>query len=293
MRIGTSTVAPGHPDFPTLDRIRTAILEKVGGQAALELALPELCRDAVEFVIDPVRTARTRVSELDNVEKTFVGLKVEHFFRDLLDVPKGVRDLEIDGVDVDVKNTVHSKWTIPPETYRTADPCILIATAQETGLCRLGLILAHVEYLGKENRDRKRGAGKAAHPHILWLVEGVPFPRSRWEGIDMARFRDLRRVRGGTVRAAQFFRENLGVRVHRSIVQALLFDQHDYMKRLRGNGGARDVLGPEGIALLSGAYDARWVEALGLPSIDTDEWIAVRPDAPEHVELLRGAGLVT
>ena len=81
----------------------------------------------------------------------------------------------------------------------------------------------------------------------------------------MERFRDLRKVKGGTVRAAEFFRENLGKVVHRSIVQGLLFDQKDYMKRIRGNGGARDILAREDIAILSGAYRRDPIAALGLP----------------------------
>ena len=93
--------------------------------------------------------------------------------------------------------------------------------------------------------------------NILWLVEGALYPKSSWDGIDMARFRDLRRIRGGTKRAAAFFRENLGRPVHRLLIQALLHDQRDYMKRVRGNGGARDLLKTEGILLLSGTYDAK------------------------------------
>ena len=112
-----SLVVPGHPDFDVLERIKTEILRKVGGEATLRHALPVLIRDAIDFVIDPVRTARTRVQDLDNVEKTFVGLKVEHYFRDLLDVPKGLRDLRIDGLDVDVKNTV-GKCACQPPTSR-------------------------------------------------------------------------------------------------------------------------------------------------------------------------------
>lgn len=275
-----SRVVPGHPDYDVLDRIRAAILSRLGGAAELQRALPLLIRDAIDFVIDPVRTARTRVQDLDNVEKTFIGLKIEHYFRDLLDVPKGLRDLVIEGLDVDVKNTVGSTWMIPPETYRNADPCLLIATAEEDGLCWLGLLLAREEYLTSPNRDQKRAVGRVGFEHILWIVDGESFPVSRWDGLDMERFRELRRIRGGTLRAATFFRENLGRPMHREIVRALLFDQDDYMKRLRGNGGARDLLGREGIALLSGAYDAERIRTLGLPAIGRDEVVAVAESSP-------------
>ncbi len=280
--IPPSRVAPGHPDYDLLHRIREAILKRVGGDEKLQRTLPLLIRDAIDFVIDPVRTARTRVQELDNVEKTFIGLKIEHYFRDLLDVPKGLRDLVIEGLDVDVKNTVGSTWMIPPETYRNTDPCLLIATAEEDGLCWLGLLVAREPYLGSPNRDQKRAVTSAGFEHILWIVNGRRFPVSRWEGIDMARFRELRKVQGGAKRAAMFFRENLGRPTHRLIVQALLFDQDDYMKRLRGNGGARDILKTEGIALLSGAYDTQQITSIALPPVARDEVISARlqPTSP-------------
>ncbi len=275
-KLPPSRVDPGHPDFPTLDLIRSAILDRVGGEDALHRSLPLLIRDAIDFVIDPVRTARTQVKDLDNVEKTFIGLKIEHYFRDLLDVPKGLRDLVIEGLDVDVKNTVGTTWMIPPETYKTGDPCLLIATAEEDGLCWLGLLLAKTAYLNAPNRDQKCSVSSAGFEHILWIVKGQRFPTSRWEGINMGRFRELRKLKGGSRRAAAFFRENLRRPVHRAIVQALLFDQDDYMKRLRGNGGARDELRGDGIVLLSGAYDAAQIAGMGLRTIGRDEFIAVR-----------------
>lgn len=286
------SIAPGHPDFAALDKIRAGVLSRVAAAGSLSTLLPDLIRDAIDFVIDPVRTARTRIADLDPVEKTFIGLKVEHYFRDLIDVPRGVRDLVIDGVDVDVKNTVGKTWMIPPETYRTSDPCLLIATAEQEGRCWLGLMLARDEYLNEPNRDEKRSVSKLGARNILWVVQGAPFPKSRWDGLDMARFRALRRVRPGSLRAAQFFRENLRRPVHRTIVQALLFDQDDYMKRLRFNGGARDALDVENIALLAGAYGADVRDALGLPALSRDEMISVRATSRAQQEiLLRGGHL--
>lgn len=217
-----------HPDYPQLALIARGIFEKAGGLEALNDNIPILIQDAIDFVVDPVRTARTKVSELDNVEKTFIGLKIEHFFRDFLDVPKGLRDLEIDGIDVDVKNTVGAGWTIPPETYKNSEPVVLVMVADERRRCSLGLLVARPEYMRTAaNRDAKLGLKAASWSHIWWLVESAHLPDSRWAGIDMARFRELRSIKGGSRRAAQFFRENLGRRVHRSIVQSLLFDQLD------------------------------------------------------------------
>lgn len=159
-----------HPDFQWLNQIRFGIISKAGGEAKLLEQFPVLVRDAIEYVIDPVRTARTTIAELDNVEKTFVGLKIEHFIRDFLDVPKGVRDLVIDGEDVDVKNTVGVTWMIPRETYNVEGPCLLICIADAKGRCWLGLILAREAYLGAPNQDKKRGVSAFGRKNILWLA---------------------------------------------------------------------------------------------------------------------------
>lgn len=276
-----------HPDFVVLNKIAESILIRAGGDENFRSKTPEIIQNAIDFVVDPVRTARTKISELDNVEKTFVGLKVEHFFRDFIDVPKGLRDLSIDGIDVDVKNTVGSTWTIPPETYLNEEPVLLFMIADSLGHCSVGLIIAKDAYLNPgTNRDQKRSVSAAAKANVFWLVEKQSLPDSRWAGIDMLRFRELRQtIRYGTNRAAQFFRENLDRPVHRSVIQSLLHDQHDYMKRLRGNGGARDKLGEEGIALLSGAFHNRAIESFGLPPIRPDEHIAHRMTDAEKADI--------
>jgi hypothetical protein len=265
-----------HPDFEVLDRIRRFIYERTNGPDRLAKEFPSLVREAIEFVLDPVKTARTRITDLDNVEKTFIGLKIEHYFRDLLDVPKGIRDLIIDGLNVDIKNTVTKTWMIPPETFGNQGCCVLIATAESDGYCQLGLIVAREAYLTKPNRDQKRGVGKVGKENIMWLLERAAFPPSRWEGLNMERFRDLRKIKGGKKRAAAFFVENLGRPVHRSILETLLFDQLDFMKRLRGNGGARDELAPMGIALLSGVADAKAARLFGY-ELDSEEFLAIKP----------------
>ena len=290
MRRIDSVIAAGHPDFEVLNRVSAAICKRVGGVETLRQEFPKLMRDAIDFVMDSVRTGRSSLSELDNVEKTFIGLKVEHFVRDYLDVPKGIRDLVIDGLDVDIKNTIAETWMIPPETYRKEEPCLLLASEASTGLCWLGLIVARDAYLGRPNRDAKRGVLAPAFKNILWLVDAAKMPASHWQEIDVVEFRELRKIRGGTKRAVEFFKKNLRKRIHRSVVQALMFDQHDYMKRLRANGGARDVLRKERIALLSGAFDQEQLTQLGILDVAPDETVAVKPSNLTEESLLRSMG---
>lgn len=278
-------MTPDHPDYVIVSQIVQEIERLIGGHSELLASFPELVQDAVDFVIDPIRTARTRISDLDNVEKTFIGLKIEHFLRDFLGVPKGLRDLRIGGMDVDVKNTVRSTWMIPPETFSNREPCVLVMVATEKHECSLGVFVARAEYLNAPNRDSKRSVSKHAFNHIWWLLQHEKLPQSRFAGIDMARFRELRAMKGGSKRTAQFFRENLNRIVHRSVLLGLLHDQLDPMKRIRGNGGARDILAPEGILLLSGAYDRSLINSLGLPYCSRNEFIATFSGIPETLNI--------
>lgn len=245
---GSSSVE-GENDLLFLEPIRSSIIALSGGGGSLASEYPKLIRSAIDYVVDPIRTGRTSISDLDSVEKTFLGLKVEHFIRDFLDVPKGIRDLRIDGKDVDVKNTIGTNWMIPQETYSESGVCLLSRIDDRSSKCWLGVFVARSDYLGAVNRDQKRSLNEKGRARIVWLLESVEYSPSPWEGLDMARFRELRMVPGGTIRAAAFFEENIGRSISREVVQSLLHDQKDYMKRLRGNGGARDVLAAKGITL--------------------------------------------
>jgi hypothetical protein len=297
MRVILTQVGEDHPDYPKLAMLRDEIARRTGGLITLQRKFPGIVRDAVDFVLDPVRTARTKVRELDNVEKTFIGLKLEHFVRDMLDVPKGLRDLVIGGIDVDIKNTIGNNWSIPLETYRDSEPCLLMAINDDKFTCSLGLIIAKIEYLhgGKGNRDTKRGVSKTGFENILWLVNDKPFPPSRFAGLDMDRFRDLRKTLFGNDRAAQFWRENLRRVVHRDVMETLLFDQLDYMKRLRANGGAPDTLAAEGIAIIIGTYlkGRTLAAALGFPDLKSDEIVGVAPRSEAEWNVMRAAGVIT
>ena len=260
-------------DQAVLDRLALELFRLVGGKEVFVTRFPEIISDAVDYVVDPLRTARTKVSELDNVEKTFIGLKVEHFLRDFIGVPKGLRDLQLADMDVDVKNTVRKNWMIPPETFRNSEPCILVMVATEERECSLGIIIAREEYLNKPNRDGKRSVKSSSFENIYWIFRNRPLPESRFEGFDMRRFRELRGMHGGSKRVAQFFRENPGKVVHRSVLQGLLYDQKDYMKRVRGNGGARDLLLKEQAVILSGYYHSALIAEFDLPTCGRDEFV--------------------
>lgn len=288
-KVPPSQVVAGHPDYDVLALLAKEIEVRLGSQPSD--AFVGVMIEAIEFVLDPVRTGRTSIADLDNVEKTFVGLKIEHYIRDLLDAPKGIRDLILAGRDVDIKNTVSNSWSwmVPPETYRGAEPVILLSADEKERKSWMGLMLSRDEYLGAPNRDKKRGILSGAYQNIFWLAAGADWPKSRWEGLDMKRFRDLRKIKIGKNRAAQFFMENERRVTHRSVLLALLHDQKDPMKRLRINGGAPDILIKKNVALLSGRYNGALAKKLGF-DLANDEWVAVSPKTTNEISILRDAG---
>ena len=53
-------------------------------------------------------------SELEKTEKTYIGTKVEILVRDFFRLPKGILDLTIDGLDVDVNEDEYPEDELPP-----------------------------------------------------------------------------------------------------------------------------------------------------------------------------------
>jgi transposase len=60
-------------------------------------------------------------------------------------------------------------------------------------------------------------------------------------------------------------------------------------KRIRRNGGARDVLAPKGIAIFWGTGDKGIIERLKLGPVGPEEFISYKPTDPAEIALLRSA----
>lgn len=289
-----SEVSPGHPDFEELSEI-SALISTAGAGSSIVESYDELCRSAVDYVIDPVVTGRTLVADLDKNEKSFIGLKIEHGIVDKLACSRGEKyDLKIGAYEVDVKNSIAQGWAIPRETYSSGGVCLISAFDEDAWKCWLGLMKCRQEYLGKPNQDQKRGIPADSFRHMLWLVEGAPLAPSKWEHIDLNLMRALRNdIPTGNERASEFFRNHLNIQIHRDVLHSLLFDQLDYMKRIRGNGGARDLLGQEGIAIVSGHWlkERGLMKSFGLPNSTKLHIAALSPRNESEAELLSRAGL--
>lgn len=287
---GYQPLLADHQDHVDLGNLESNLLKAVGGQELFEEKLRSFFRSAIDEVIDTARTGRFFLADLEKTEKTYLGTKFEILLRDWLQVPKGVvLDLLIGGQEVDVKSTTGgaSGWMIPPEAI--GQLCVLLRVNEVRSTCAVGLVRARPEYLrAGTNRDAKTSFSAAGRRHIWWLVLDFPYTPNFWSLVSPELRSQIMSPRGGTERISILFEHCLETPVSRVLISSIAA-QDDFMKRLRRNGGARDVLAPKGIAILYSETDRAVMHALGL-SFGTREFMSYRPKNKAESKLLRSAG---
>lgn len=287
---GYAPLAPGHPDYDDLNELHDNLLKAVGGKQIFEEKLRSFFRSAIDEVIDTARTGRYFLHQLEKTEKTYLGTKFEILLRDWLQVPRGVLlDLQIGGKEVDVKSTTggRSGWMIPPEAI--GQLCVLLRVNEETSVCAVGLARARPEYLRSGiNRDAKTSFSAAGTSNIWWMVLNFAYTPNFWNLIDGTLREQIMAPKGGTQRLAVLFENCLEIPVSRVLI-ASIAAQDDFMKRIRRNGGARDILAPKGIAILYSENDRDLMRRLGL-SFGFREFVSYRAKCPAEEEMLRMAG---
>jgi Restriction endonuclease NaeI len=289
---GYRALADTHPDFADLSKLEADLLTAVGGQQLFEEKLRSFFRSAIDEVIDTARTGRFFLKQLEKTEKTYLGTKFENLLRDWLDVPRGViLDLVIGGQEVDVKSTTGGKsdWMIPREAIDQL--LILLRVNEESSKCAVGLARARIPYLRTgTNQDKKTSFSAAGTANIWWLVADFEYTPNFWTRIDDTLRNKIMDSGKGTKRLATLFEHCIGMPISRVQVQAVAA-QDDYMKRLRKNGGARDVLAPKGIAILYSETDRELMHQLGL-TFGYREFLSHRARNEAEAELLRQAGKI-
>jgi hypothetical protein len=279
-----------HIDHVDLAALERDLLVAVKGKDLFEEKLRSFFRSAIDEVIDTARTGRYFLSDLEKTEKTYLGTKFEILLRDWLQVPKGVKlDLLIGGQEVDVKSTTGggSGWMIPLEAI--GELLILLRVNEDASTCAVGLARARPDYLrAGENRDRKTSFSATGTRNIWWMVQDFAYTPNFWTIVSAKDRTEIMAMKGGTKRLAALFERYQGVPLSRVQIQAIAA-QDDFMKRLRSNQGARDVLRPKGIAILYSEIDRLLMQQLGL-SFGTREFMSYRPATEAEAALLRAAG---
>lgn len=279
-------------DQELIVRLEKVIVASAGGSLRFKKELPALLRKAVDEVIDAARTGRFTIDQTEKTEKTYLGTKVEILLRNWLRLPKGkLLDLSIDGIETDIKNTLGNSWMIPSEAI--GHPCILVKLDESNALFSVGIILIRHECLSiSKNKDGKKSISKIGREKIYWLLHNEPYPANFWQGLGAATIDKITKHRGGTKRIDALFRLVQNRPISRTQVLAVA-QQKDAMKRLRKNGGARDSLARDGIALLSGNFDKELIAKLNLPPCKADEFISFMPTNDSEKNLLKSAGHIS
>jgi hypothetical protein len=287
---GYQPLGQGHPDHADLVRLESDLLHAVGGRDRFIEKLRSFFRSAIDEVIDTARTGRYFLSDLEKTEKTYLGTKFEILLRDWLGVPKGIiLDLLIGGREVDVKSTTSgaSGWMIPPEAVDQL--CVLLRVNEDDSTCAVGLVRARRAYLrGGQNRDAKTSFSAAGRANIWWLVQDFPYTPNFWSLIDAATRDHIMEPKGGSERLARLFEACTELPVSRVVISSIAA-QDDFMKRIRRNSGARDILAPRGIAILYSETDRDLIRSLGL-RLGYREFISCKPMGADEANLLRNAG---
>lgn len=284
-----SRLTTEHRDYTLLTKLESAIYQHADGQTRFEIDIPLLLRQAIDEVIDTARSGRFLLEELQNSEKTYIGTKVEIILRNHLKLERGTRlDVIIDGIETDIKNTIGTSWMIPLEAVD--HPCIIIRTDEKKSKCWFGVVIAHKDVLNPGgNQDKKTTIAAEHFVNVLWMLYAHDYPRNFWEDVALPVRKQFMTLKSGNKRLVAFFKHYVGRPIARHVITSLV-PQKDTLKRLRKNGGARDFLGKEGVALLSGAYNSDVIAALHLPHCSPSEFISVIPQNAGELALLRKHG---
>ena len=234
-------------------------------------------RGALDMLLDGQHTGRYRWDQLHKTEKTHAGTLVEIALARMLRLADGAAlDYTIAGADVDCKFSHRlGGWMIPPEA--DAKLMLLVQASDEDGTWSAGLLrAAEANLRPASNRDGKRALSERGRAAVRWLHARAPLQENaliRLPGRDV----DAIFARpSGQQRVNELFRRAQRMRVSRTVVATVAM-QDDYMKRVRGGGGARDQLRAEGIVIFGDyAGDQVLASALGLPRPGPGEFVSAR-----------------
>jgi hypothetical protein len=256
--------------------------------------IANVLRDTLDQLYDGQHTGRWCFEQLHKTEKTHMGTLVEiNLHREFGFNDGNATDYRIADVEVDCKYSMtFGGWELPPEVI--GHICLLVTAKDSENSWSAGLLRIQDTYLrAGMNRDAKRQLAASSRSNIrpLWPNHGrlkenlflhlEPQARER-----IFNARGKRGQLNGQARTNELFRLVRG-RIIRRAELATVAQQDDFMKRARGNGGARTELRTEGILVLGHQdNDPKVAAALGLEIPKKGEFISARvvPARPERHE---------
>ena len=234
-------------------------------------------RDTLDQLYDGQSTGRYKWDQLHKTEKTHCGTLVEiNMHREFQFADGDKLDYKIANIEVDCKYSQDlAAWMIPNEARN--EICLGLWADDAKAIWSAGLVRALDELLtNRGNRDQKANLNKDGKASVHWLYQESELPPNVLLQIPKADVSHIMEPKSGAERIRRLFRTVQGQRIGRGIV-ATVARQADYMKRIRGNGGARSQLREEGIVIL-GQFEAHREIArqLGLPIPGKGESVSAR-----------------
>ncbi|MFF3379629.1 NaeI family type II restriction endonuclease [Streptomyces sp. NPDC002680] len=234
-------------------------------------------RDTIDQLLNGEVTGRYDWKTLFKTEKTHAGTLVEINLQREFNFDDGITmDYQIAGIDVDCKYSQQfGSWMIPPEAM--GHICLLVWADDYKTSWSAGLLRIRREWLnGGNNRDLKLTIKAEHRDKILWLWRDALLPENVLLHMNPLDREAVFASSSGQQRLNELFRRVQKRRIGRNVVRTVA-QQKDYMKRVRGNGGSRSALRPEGIIIM-GDYDSHRAVAkkLGLLPPGEGEFVSVR-----------------
>ncbi|MFF5479861.1 NaeI family type II restriction endonuclease [Streptomyces sp. NPDC012935] len=234
-------------------------------------------RNTIDQLLNGEVTGRYAWESLYKTERTHAGTLVEiNLQREFKFADGRAMDYRIADIEVDCKySQSFGGWMIPPEAR--GHLCLLVWANDQESRWSAGLFRVKEEWLNKgSNRDSKLTIKAIHRDKIAWLWHTAELPENVLLHMHPTDRAAVFAPQSGQQRLNELFRRVQKRRISRNVVRTVA-QQKDYMKRVRGNGGCRSALQPEGIIIM-GDYDShkRIAAQLGLPIPQEGEFVAAR-----------------
>ncbi|MEV7790904.1 NaeI family type II restriction endonuclease [Streptomyces sp. NPDC087512] len=234
-------------------------------------------RDTIDQLLNGEVTGRYDWSTLYKTERTHAGTLVEINLQREFNFTDGLAmDYRIAGVEVDCKySQKFGAWMIPPEAR--GHICLLVWADDYKSEWSAGLFRVREEWLNQGlNRDAKITIKAEHRDKIVWLWRDEKLTENILLHMNPSDRAAVYSLKSGQQRLNELFRRVQQRRIGRNVIRTVA-QQKDYMKRVRGNGGSRSALKPEGI-LIMGDYDSHRsvADLLGLPAPREGEFVSAR-----------------
>jgi hypothetical protein len=247
-------------------------------------------RRTFDQLYDGGRTGRYKWSQLYKTEKTHFGTLIEINLQREFKFQDGDKlDYRIAGHEVDAKYSRKMwGWMLPPEAI--GELCLVLTASDEQSRFSMGAIRAEPHRLNLgNNRDAKTTLSMVGRDSVVWLHRDRPMPPNVLLQLPEEDVNAVFAPKSGQQRVNELFRRAAGRLVSRAAVETVA-QQLDPMKRVRANGGARQHLAPEGLAIFSGDYtwQREAAEALGLPTPSGGQFVSAYLRRSETGTSIRG-----